>query len=322
MFCAKTAKLFVIDCVSRIIRIKFEHHLHAKFNVMPNNHHPPESPKTVLITGCSSGIGHCVAMGLHARGYQVFATARKQHDVDNLRQQGLNALVLDLDDSQSIKSCVSRILAQTDGRLDVLFNNGAYGQPGAVEDLRRDVMRAQLETNVLGALELTNLIIPVMRRQGFGRIIQNSSLLGLVALPYRGAYNASKYALEGLSDTLRLELRGANIHVVLIEPGPVTSRFRENAFGYYQKNIDPKTSAHREIYKRLEQRLTKPGPTAPFTLPPEAVLKKVLHAIESPRPKPRYYVTFPTYLFAVLKRALPHRALDWVLLKVSRNENK
>ncbi len=289
---------------------------------MPNNHQPPKPPKTVLITGCSSGIGHCVAMGLHARGYRVFATARKQRDVDNLRLQGLNALALDLDDSQSIKNCVSRILAQTDGRLEVLFNNGAYGQPGAVEDLRRDVMRAQLETNLLGVMELTNLVIPVMRQQGYGRIIQNSSLLGLVALPYRGAYNASKYALEGLSDTLRLELRGANIHVILIEPGPVTSRFRENAFGYYQKNIDPEVSAHREIYKRLEQRLTRPGPAAPFTLPPEAVLKKVLYAIESPRPKPRYYVTFPTYLFAVLKRALPHRALDWVLLKVSRNENK
>jgi len=261
-------------------------------------------------------------MGLHTRGYRVFATARKQRDVEALRQQGLHALLLDLDDSQSIKNCVSRILIETEGRIDVLFNNGAYGQPGAVEDLRRDVMRAQLETNLLGTLELTNLVIPVMRQQGFGRIIQNSSILGFIALPYRGAYNVSKFALEGLSDTLRLELRGTNIHVVLIEPGPIVSRFRHNAFAYYQKNIKPDNSAHRETYQRLEQRLTKAGPAAPFTLPPEAVLKKVLHAIESPRPKPRYYVTFPTYLFALLKRLLPHRAMDWALSRVSRNENK
>jgi NAD(P)-dependent dehydrogenase (short-subunit alcohol dehydrogenase family) len=287
---------------------------------MPN--HPAQPPKTVLITGCSTGIGYCVAMGLHARGYRVFATARKQHDVDRLRKDGLNALLLDLDDSQSIKNCVARIFAETDGRIDVLFNNGAYGQPGAVEDLRREVMRAQLETNLLGTMELTNLVIPAMRRYGSGRIIQNSSVLGLISLPYRGAYNASKYALEGLSDTLRLELQDTGIHVVLIEPGPIVSNFRKNAFEYYRKNINSETSAHHETYLRMEQRLTKQGPAAPFTLPPEAVLKKVLQAIESPRPKARYYVTFPTYLFATLKRLLPQRALDWVLLKVSRNENR
>ncbi|WP_455208563.1 SDR family NAD(P)-dependent oxidoreductase [Kaarinaea lacus] len=289
---------------------------------MTNNQHQVQTKKIVLITGCSSGIGYCVAMGLHERGYQVFATARNQRDVDMLRQQGLNALLLDLDNSQSIKNCVSRVLAQTDGRIDVLFNNGAYGQPGAVEDLRRDVMRAQLETNLLGTMELTNLVIPAMRQHGFGRIIQNSSILGLISLPYRGAYNASKYALEGLSDTLRMELHGTNIRVVLIEPGPIVSQFRKNAFDYYKKNINRDASAHRDTYQRMEQRLTKAGPAAPFTLPPDAVLKKVLHAIESAKPKTRYYVTFPTYLLATLKRVLPHAALDRVLLKISRNENK
>ena len=281
-----------------------------------------KTPKTVLITGCSTGIGYCVAMGLHARGYQVYATVRDQGDVEKLRQQGLNTLFLDLDDSQSIKNCVSQILAQTDGRIDVLFNNGAYGQPGAVEDLSRDVMKAQLETNLLGTMELTNLVIPAMRQHGFGRIIQNSSVLGLISLPYRGAYNTSKYALEGLSDTLRLELHGTGIHVVLIEPGPIESQFRKNAFNAYRKNIDRDASVHRDTYLRMEQRLTKAGPAVQFTLPPEAVLKKVIHAIESPKPKTRYYVTFPTYLFATLKRILPHRALDWVLLRVSKNENK
>ncbi len=276
--------------------------------------------KSVLITGCSSGIGLCLAEGLHARGYRVFATARKNEDVQQLAAQGLESLQLDLDDSASIQNAVSEILQRTGGRLDALINNGAYGQPGAVEDLRREVMRAQFETNLFGLLELTNLIIPVLRKQGQGRIINIGSLLGFVALPYRGAYNASKYALEGLMDTLRLELHGSGIFVALIEPGPIKSRYRANAYAMYKKNIAAEHSAHRTTYTALERRLTKPGPAAPFTLPPQAVLKKVLRALESPRPKARYYVTVPSYLFAVLKRLLPTRALDWVLRRVSRGE--
>ena len=282
--------------------------------------HP--SAKTVLITGCSTGIGYCVARGLHEKGYRVYATARKPEDVDRLQKEGLNSLLLDLDDSASIKNCVAEILHQSNGRIDVLFNNGAYGLPGAVEDLTRDMLRAQLETNLLGTLELTNLVIPVMRKQGSGRIIQNSSVLGLIALPYRGAYNTSKFALEGLSDTLRLELEGTGIFVSLIEPGPVQSEFRKNAFAAYRKYINRDASAHRETYTKIEKRLMKKENVTGFTLPPEAVLKKVIHAIESPRPRIRYYVTFPTYLMASLKRMLSHRALDRFLLKVSRGENK
>ena len=178
-------------------------------------------------------------------------------------------------------------------------------------------MREQFETNVFGTQELTNLVIAMMRKQGQGRIIYNSSVLGIISLPYRGAYNASKYAIEGLADTLRLELFNTNIHISLIEPGPITSQFRANAFSKFQQHIDKKTSAHQHTYKGMEARLTKLGPAAPFTLPPEAVISKLLHAIESPRPKIRYYVTFPTYLLATLKRLLPHPCLDWVLRKVS-----
>ena len=185
-----------------------------------------------------------------------------------------------------------------------------------MEDLTRDVLRSQFETNLFGWHQLTNLVLPVMRRQGHGRIIHNSSVLGFVALRYRGAYNASKYALEGLADTLRLELADTDIHVSLIEPGPISSRFRENAFAAYQRNIEPDGSAHREKYMAMEQRLTTEGPAVPFTLPAEAVLKKVIHALESPRPKARYYVTFPTYLFAFLKRVLTDRAMDRILKKV------
>ena len=273
--------------------------------------------KAVLVTGCSSGIGYCVAKGLKASGYQVFATARQSSDVARLRSEGLDAVALDLDDSESVDSAVEEILAHTDGRLYGLFNNAGYGQPGAVEDLRRDVLRRQFETNVFGTIELTNRILPVMRRQGYGRIIQNSSVLGFVSLAYRGAYNASKYALEGLYDTLRLELAGTGIHAILIEPGPIESRFRANAYAMYKRYIAAETSAHRETYRRLEQRLSAEGPVVPFTLPPEAVLRKVLRALDSPRPRARYYVTFPTYLFGTLKRLLPTRALDRVLLGIS-----
>ena len=278
--------------------------------------------KSILISGCSSGIGLCVARGLRERGYRVIASARREEDVEKLRKEGFSAVRLDLNDSESIRQAVHEALAISGGELHALFNNGAYGQPGAVEDLSRDTLRAQFETNLFGTVELTNLLIPVMRKQGFGHIIQNSSLLGIVSLPYRGAYNASKFALEGITDTLRLELHGSGIHVSSIEPGPVQSRFRANAFAMYKKHIDAEHSAHRDTYRRMEKRLQKVGPAAPFTLPPEAVLKKVIHALESPRPQPRYYVTVPTWLFGILRRLLSTRMLDRVLRAVSRGENK
>jgi NAD(P)-dependent dehydrogenase (short-subunit alcohol dehydrogenase family) len=272
--------------------------------------------RTILITGCSSGIGRCVARGLAARGYRVFATARRREDVEHLRAEGFTSLQLDLADSGSIAAAVDEVLARTDGHLYALFNNGAYGQPGAVEDLSREVLRLQFETNLFGWHELTNRVLPVMRRQGYGRIIHNSSLLGFVALPFRGAYTASKHALEGLADTLRLELRGTGIYVALIEPGPIESRFRPNAFAAYKRHIDPQASVHRDSYRKMEERLLKAGPAVPFTLPPEAVLRKVIHALESRRPRARYYVTFPTYLFGMLKRLLPQDVLDRVLLRI------
>jgi len=278
---------------------------------------PMSNGRTILITGCSSGIGYHCARGLASRGWRVFATCRRQADVARLQAEGLESLQLDLADPGSIAAALEEILARTDGRLDALFNNGAYGQPGAVEDLSRDVLRAQFETNLFGWHELTSRVIPVMRAQGHGRIVQNSSLLGLVALKWRGAYNASKFALEGLTDTLRLELEGSGIHVVLIEPGPIESRFRANALAAYRRNIDPQNSPHREHYRATEARLESRDREPPFTLGPEAVLVKLVHALESPRPRPRYYVTFPTHLFAWCRRLLPTRLLDRVLRAAS-----
>lgn len=280
------------------------------------------SGRAVLITGCSSGIGLCVAQGLKARGYTVIASARKIEDVSRLKTEGFTAIQLDLADTESIKRAVEETLQLTHGELFALFSNGAYGQPGAVEDLSRDVLRQQFETNFFGTMDLVNRIIPIMRNQGYGRIIQNSSVLGFITLPYRGAYNASKFALEGITDTLRQELTGTGITVSLIEPGPIESQFRKNAFAAYQQHIDSSHSAHHDVYKKMEARLEKEGPAAPFTLPPEAVLKKVIHALESSRPKPRYYVTFPTYLFGILRRVCSTRWLDKVLLKISNDENK
>ncbi|MDD2767240.1 MAG: SDR family oxidoreductase [Methylococcus sp.] len=283
---------------------------------MDNSSPHISSPRPVLITGCSSGIGLCTALGLKARGYRVFASARKSADVEMLKSRGLEAVRLDLADSASINAAVEAVLQATEGKLYGLFNNGAFGQPGAVEDISREVLRRQFETNVFGTHELTRCILPVMRSQGEGRIIQNSSVLGFVAMPWRGAYNASKFALEGLTDTLRLELAGSGVYVSLIEPGPILSEFRANAYDLYKLGIDSEASVHRERYRAMEARLEKQGPAAPFTLGPEAVLKRVIHALESKRPKPRYCVTFPTYLFAVLKRALPTRVLDSILGRI------
>ena len=275
--------------------------------------------KAILITGCSTGIGHCVAKALHEKGYRVFATARKQESVDALLAEGLESLQLDLTDSESIKQAFDEVMRRTDGELYALFNNGAYGLPGAVEDLSRDALRVQFETNVFGWQELTNLAIPVMRKQGFGRIIQNSSVLGFVSLSFRGSYNASKYAIEGLSDTMRLELRGTNIHVSLIEPGPIASQFRVNSVRALAEFIDVDKSVHREKYLKVLERLNKKGPAVPFTRPPEDVLKRVIHALEAEKPQPRYYVTFPTYLFGFLKRILSTRVLDFILFKSGKS---
>lgn len=273
--------------------------------------------KNILVTGCSTGIGLDAIEALRKRGYRVIASARKKEDVSRLVALGFDAIQLDLNDSNSIRCAVAQVSKLTDGKIDALFNNAGFGQPGAVEDLTRDVLRQQFETNVFGCHELTCLILPYMRQHNQGRIIFNSSVLGFAAMRYRGAYNASKFALEGLVDTLRLELHDTNIHVVLVEPGPILSAFRENAFALYKANINKDKSAHLETYLALEERLETVGAAVPFTLPASAVSAKVIAALESAKPRIRYYVTVPTYLFAYLKRVLPGRWLDAILRQVN-----
>lgn len=251
----------------------------------------------------------------------MIATARNLEDIDRLKSEGLEALYLDYAEPNSIGACADETLALTDGKIFALFNNGAYGQPGAVEDLTTDVLRAQFEANFFGWHDLTCRLLPAMREQGAGRIIQNSSVLGLVAMKWRGAYNSSKFALEGLSDTLRLELRGSGIYVSLIEPGPVATNFVPTALKHFKQNIDPENSAHHEKYAEQLARMDGSRQTSAgrFRLGPEAVLSKLVHAVESDRPKAHYYVTTPTYLMAGLKRALPQRLLDPILDHFSDN---
>ncbi len=278
--------------------------------------------RNVLITGCSSGIGYCVAKGLRERGYQVFASARREEDVKRLESEGFKTLQLDLADPISVKDAVYELMLRTNSELYAVFHNGAYGQAGALEDISREVLEKQFATNVFGWHQLTTMLLPMFRQRNEGRIIYNSSLLGFIALPFRGAYNASKYATEGLADTLRLELADTDIKVSLIEPGPVTSRFRVNALHSLLANVNIEQSIYGQKYQGAIRRLEKIGPAAPFTLPPEAVLAKVIHALESPTPRVRYRVTFPSYLFWYLRRLLPSAWLDKVLLKISAKENK
>lgn len=274
-----------------------------------------EQRKTVLVTGASSGIGYHSIHALEKSGFRVIASVRKAEDMQRLRSEGFETIQIDLDDSNSIKEAAQKVHDLTGGRLYALFNNAAYGQPGAVEDLGRDALRAQFETNLFGTHELTKELLPMMVEAGEGRIVQNSSVLGFIALRYRGAYNASKAALEALSDTMRMELEGTGVFVSIIEPGPIRSRFRQNALKKFLENIDMKKSRLHEAYE-VKLRQLESDADAPFTLGPEAVSRALLHALESPKPRVRYRVTVPTHLFYRLKKVLSDRAMDALLKMV------
>jgi NAD(P)-dependent dehydrogenase (short-subunit alcohol dehydrogenase family) len=272
--------------------------------------------KVLLITGCSSGIGYDAAHGMRARGWRVFAACRKLEDCERLKAEGFESPLIDYQDEATIRSGLSEVLDATEGRLDALFNNGAFASPGAVEDLPSDALREIFQTNFFGWHELTRLVIPVMRAQAQGRIVQCSSVLGFVSLPWRGAYVSTKFALEGLTDTLRIEMRDTNIKVILIEPGPVTSKIRQNAIPHFERWIDWEASPRADQYRAtLRKRLYESSGPDAFELPAAAVTKKLVHALEASNPRPRYYVTTPTYLMGAARRLLPTRLLDWVLAR-------
>lgn len=274
------------------------------------------SPRTLLITGCSSGIGYDAAHALKSRGWRVFATCRQEADCARLRAEGLESFVLDYANEASVAAAVEEVRTRTGGTLDALYNNGAFACPGAAEDLPRGALREIFEVNLFGYHDLTRRVIPMMRAQGHGRIINCSSVLGLVGMKWRGAYVATKFALEGLTDVLRIEMKGTGIEVVLIEPGPIPTRIRQNSIPHFERWIDWKHSARAEEYRQLLGRLYEPksGPDL-FELPCSAVTAKLIRALESPRPRPRYYVTNATHLMGLARRILPSRALDWLIAK-------
>lgn len=266
--------------------------------------------RSILITGCSSGIGLASAKVMKARGWRVLATARRPEDLAMLEDEvGVEPLFLELADPKSVARCADEALERTGGRLHALFNNGAYGQVGAVEDLSSDLLRRQLEVNLIGQHELARRFLPSMREHGHGRIVQCSSVLGLVAVPFRGAYCASKFAMEALTDTMRLELKGSGVYVSLIEPGPIRTRFVERALANFRATIDIERSPHREAYK-ARMAAMEVGGASTFKLEPEAVAAKLVHACESTRPRRRYYVTIPTYFAAYARRLLPYALGD------------
>ena len=273
------------------------------------------SGKVILITGCSSGIGLDAARSLRARGWRVFASCRREADCARLREEGFESPRIDYEDEASIAGGLAEVLGATGGRLDALFNNGAYAIPGPVEDIPTEALRTIFQANLIGWHDLTRRVIPVMRAQGYGRIVQCSSVLGLVAMKWRGAYVATKFALEGLSDAMRLELAGTGIGVVIIDPGPIDTPFRQNAIKQFEKWVDWEHSERAEEYREsLLELLYKGGSKGP-QWPAAAVTNKLIHAVESPRPKARYYVTTPTHVMGALRRVLPTRALDWLIAK-------
>ena len=271
-------------------------------------------PRTILITGCSSGIGHDAAHGLKAKGWRVFATCRAEADCARLRNAGLESFPLDYASDASIAAAVAELQARTP-TLDALYNNGAFACPGAVEDLPRDALRAIFEVNLFGYHDLIIRILPMMRAQGHGRIINCSSVLGLVGARWRGAYVATKFAMEGLTDVLRLEMRGTGIDIILIEPGPITSSIRANAIPHFERWINWQASPRHDEYKALLHRLYDSRGPDRFELPASAVTATLIRALDAKRPKPRYYITTPTHLMGLARRLLPTSALDWLIAK-------
>ncbi len=276
----------------------------------------PIQTRTVLVTGCSSGIGEAAARYLRDHGWTVFPTARKAEDLEKLRADGFDPVELDLASSASVQACMAAVLDRVPEGLGGIVNNAGMAMPGAVEDLNRDALRRQFEVNVFGSQELTNGLIPTLRKQGWGRIVNVSSIYGLIAAPMVGNYCASKYALEALSDAQRIELSGTGISLSLIEPGPIVSAFRRNAAAAMEESVISDEVRYADSYRKEAARRKKQFKKVDFiNRPPEDVAKKILHALESPRPKRRYVVTIPAHLGAFMSRFVPAAWLDLLMAR-------
>jgi NAD(P)-dependent dehydrogenase (short-subunit alcohol dehydrogenase family) len=272
------------------------------------------SKRSILITGTSTGIGHHAAHTLAKRGWHVVATARKARDIERLKEEGLDVVRLDYALEPTLSAALEETLELTSGRLDAVFNNGAYGQVGAIEDIETQHLRSQFEANFFGWHTLTRAILPVMRKQGSGRIVQCSSVLGFVGSPYRGPYAASKFALEGYSDVLRAEVARFGVKVVSIQPGPITSQFRTSALATFERTVQVEGSAYADDYAHQIDRM-RSRDKASFELGPQAVTRALVKAVENANPKPIYRVTLPTHMMALARRLLTTRAFHAMLAK-------
>ncbi|MEN7972632.1 MAG: SDR family NAD(P)-dependent oxidoreductase [Verrucomicrobiota bacterium] len=276
---------------------------------------PSVENKSVLVTGCSSGIGLATAELLRVKGWKVFPTARKAEDLVALRQAGFAAVELDVTSSESIDAAVKTVLEKNDGILGAVVNNAGFGMPGAIQDLTRDAMRHQFEVNLFGLQELTNRLIPIFREQGCGRIVNISSVVGRLALPFMGIYSASKFALEAVSDAQRVELSPDSISISLVEPGPIHTRFSTNCAGQGEAKLDAAGSKFGAAYKQYFEKRRNGGMSEDrFRLPPEAVADKILRALESSRPKIRYRVTIPAYFGDWAARFVPAGLIDRMMI--------
>lgn len=276
----------------------------------------PVDDKSVLVSGCSSGIGLATAKLLREKGWTVFPTARKVEDLDMLEQNGFQSIQMDVSSSVSINAAVEEVLSENNGHLGAVVNNAGFGMPGAIQDLTRDAMRHQFEVNLFGLQELTNRLIPVFREQGYGRIVNVSSVVGRIALPFMGIYSASKFALEAVSDVQRVELSPDHISVSIVEPGPIQTRFSTNCAGEGEVALDTEQSRFGPSYRKYFDKRRNGGMSEDrFRLPPEAVAEKILHAVESRNPKIRYCVTLPAHLGSLAARFVPAGLIDRVLIK-------
>lgn len=276
----------------------------------------PVLNRSVLITGCSTGIGRAAALLLRERGWSVFPTVRKTRDFEELKAQGFDPVMLDVAEEGSVRAATEEVLKRNGGVLGAVVNNAGFGQPGAVEDLTRDALRQQFEVNLFGLQDITNRLVPVFIHQGYGRIVQISSVLGRITIPMMGAYCASKHAVEALTDALRMELAGTGIGVSLVEPGPIVTAFRDTSHALAKRQVENVHSRFLDYYRRqIERDSERSRPERAFELPPEAVAQKILHALESPRPKRRYRVTLVSYAGEVMRRVWPDAWMDWIMSK-------
>ena len=271
--------------------------------------------KNILITGCSSGIGHDAALTLNKKGWRVFATCRSRSDCKYFESLGIESFPLDLSNEKSIKSATDLIEEKISSKLNAIFNNAAFAIPGAIQDLPRSALREIFEVNVFGQFDLIKRCLPLMAQVEDPRIVNCSSVLGFLSLPYRGAYSATKFALEALTDAMRRENFDGPVKIILLQPGPINTKIRQNSIKHFEKWVNWQDSIHQKKYKNIviERLYNKSSSNlSKYELHPRSVTKVLEKALDAKKPKCRYMITTPTLAARILISTLPTKLLDWM----------